>query len=167
MALISDEVKSFFVFCIAGMIIGILFDIFRIIRRSFKISDIHTLIEDGIFGVLSAFFLIFIIFIQNNGEIRWYMFLGIFIGGLLYLLTISKYFIKLNVLILSFIKGAIYKLLKLIFWPIKCALNLCRLYLNKPFMLIVFNIKKIKNILIYKKSKKNEKKLSSKKDFSI
>lgn len=162
MALISNEIKSFLVFCIAGIIIGILFDIFRIIRRSFKISDIHTLIEDGIFGFLSASFLIFVIFIQNNGEIRWYMFVGIFIGGLIYLLTISKYFIKLNVLILSLIKGIIYKLLKFIFWPIKYVFSLCRRYLNKPFMLIVFNIK---NILIYKKSKKRKKNLSTKKDF--
>ena len=64
--LISDELRLFFIFCVSGIIIGIFFDIFRIIRRTFKTSDFHTYIEDIIFGIITGIFLIFIIFIYNN-----------------------------------------------------------------------------------------------------
>ena len=65
-ATISTELKIFFIFFVSGIIIGIFLDIFRIIRRSFKVSDIHTFIEDIIFCLITGIFLIFIIFIYNN-----------------------------------------------------------------------------------------------------
>lgn len=164
---VSNEIKIFLIFCISGIIIGILFDIFRVIRRTFKISDIHTLIEDIIFGIISALFLIFVIFIYNNGEVRWYMFAGIFTGCGIYLATISKYFIRINVFILSTLKKTLYNTIKIVFWPIKHILIFLRKHLNKPFMLLVFNIKKINNILIYKKCKKKKNFSSPKKDFSL
>lgn len=164
---VSNEIKIFLIFCISGIIIGIFFDIFRVIRRTFKISDIHTMIEDIIFGIISALFLIFIIFIYNNGEVRWYMFAGIITGCGIYLVTISKYFIKINVFILSALKKALYNIIKIIFWPIKFILVFLRRHLNKPFMLLVFNIKKINNLLIYKKYKKKKKFSYTKKDFSL
>lgn len=95
------------------------------------------------------------------------MFMGLFLGGLVYLLTFSKYFIKINVFILSTLKFLIYKILKLLFYPIKCILNFCRIHLNKPFMLLIINIKELKNLLIYKKREKKKKISSERKDFSI
>lgn len=67
---VSDELRIFLIFCISGIIIGIFFDIFRIIRRTFKISDIHTYIEDIMFGIITGIFLIFIIFIYNNRKYK-------------------------------------------------------------------------------------------------
>lgn len=67
---VSDELRLFLIFCISGIIIGIFFDIFRIIRRTFKISDIHTYIEDIMFGIVTGIFLIFIIFIYNNRKYK-------------------------------------------------------------------------------------------------
>lgn len=68
--IISDELKLFLVFCVAGVLIGLFFDIFRIIRKSFKVSDMHTYIEDIIFGLITGIFLIFLIFIYNNRQYK-------------------------------------------------------------------------------------------------
>lgn len=55
----SDSVKQlnlFLIFFASGIIIGIFFDIFRIIRRSFKINDFHTFLEDSLFGIITGLF---------------------------------------------------------------------------------------------------------------
>lgn len=105
---IYHQLFNLFVFTLTGIIIGTLFDVFRIIRKSFKTSDIITYIEDALFWILAGCILLFTIFTFNNGEIRIYIFIGLIIGIILYLLTISKIFIKISTSILSFLKKVIY-----------------------------------------------------------
>ena len=159
----TEQLQIFFVFIISGIAIGIIFDVFRIIRRSFKISDLHTYIEDIIFGIILGFFLIFIFFIYNSGDVRFYMIVALLIGFLLYMLTISKYFIKINVAIITFIKAALYKILHFILIPVKYIVNFLKKVFNKPFMLLIINIKRLKDVVNYQKY---QKKLHKKKDFT-
>lgn len=80
----SDSVKQlnlFLIFFASGIIIGIFFDIFRIIRRSFKINDFHTFLEDILFGIITGLFLIFIIFVYNNREYTFIYVLRHYIGN--------------------------------------------------------------------------------------
>lgn len=72
-----------------------------------------------------------------------------------YLLTISKYFIKVNVMIIYSVKKVIYKLLKILSLPFKYIFKFIRKIFNKPFMSFVVNVRKLtKNIKIKKKNKK-------------
>ena len=71
---IISQMQYFAIYILCGISIGILFDIFRILRKSFKTPDFVTYIEDAIFGIITGIFLIFIIFIFNNGELRFYIF---------------------------------------------------------------------------------------------
>ena len=73
-----SQEQVFIFFFIIGIIIGIIFDIFKVLRKSFKTPDIITFIEDLIFIVLSGILLIFGIIKLNGGEIRFFLFLGIF-----------------------------------------------------------------------------------------
>ena len=99
-----NQIYCFIIFIVVGIIISILFDIFRILRKVFKTPDFITYIEDIIFGVFSGIIIIYSIFIFNNGEIRLYLFLGILLGILSYLCTLSKLFIKFGDKILTFFK---------------------------------------------------------------
>lgn len=112
-----NQIYCFFIFIVVGVIISILFDIFRILRKVFKTPDIITYIEDIIFGVLAGIIIIYSIFVFNNGEIRSYLFLGIIIGILVYLFTLSKIFVKFGNKILTFLKN-------ILLLPIKKALLL-------------------------------------------
>lgn len=85
-----SQEQIFIFFFIIGVIIGILFDIFRVLRKNFKTSDFITFIQDLSFLVLSGILLLYGIIKLNNGEIRFYIFIGIFLGILIYSLTISK-----------------------------------------------------------------------------
>lgn len=150
------QLYSLFIFTITGIAIGIFFDIFRILRKSFKTSNIITYIEDVIFWLISGLFFIFILFKFNNGQIRNYVIIGIFFGIIIYMLTISRYFIKINVKIIEVIK-------KILFYPIKIITNLIN-KATKPISFIVINIRKICKNFVTKeinmiKYKKNVKKL--------
>lgn len=149
---IAMQLYSLLIFTISGVAIGIFFDIFRILRRTFKTPDIITYIEDTIFWICTGIFFLFLLFKFNNGQIRNYVIIGIIMGVVIYILTISKYFIKINVNIINFIK-------KILLYPIKliCTI-LCKIL--KPFSFIVININNIfqKNVEKCLKNKKDMKK---------
>ena len=117
--MVTNQAYLFLIFTINGIIIGLLFDIFRILRRSFKTSDIITYMQDVLFWILTGFILLYSIFIFSNGEIRFYMFLAVFLGSLIYMLIFSKYFIEINVKIILIFKNVIGKILAIIIFPIK------------------------------------------------
>ena len=156
-----NQIVLFVIFFFNGFLIGFIFDFFRILRKAFKTKDFITYIEDAIFGIITGIFLIFIIFIFNNGELRFYIFLALLLGNVLYLSTISKYFIKINVKIITTLKNTIIKIFMIITFPIRKLLYLFKKYILslilKPFKILtinaknVFKTKKIKNFLHIKK----------------
>ena len=137
-----EQLTTFIYFIITGMVLGIIFDIFRILRKSFKTSDIITNIEDIIFGITTGIILLMSIFLFNNGELRLFVFIGIIFGIIIYMLIISKYFIKLNVAIINFIKKIIILLTK----PFIILLKLIKRIFLRPISFICINLK-----LLFKK----------------
>ena len=151
-----EQLINFIYFIITGMILSIVFDIFRVLRKSFKTSDIITNIQDILFGIITGMILLSSIFLFNNGELRLYLFLGIAFGIIIYMLSISKYFIKINVAIINFIKKIIILLTK----PFKILFKFIKRLFFKPISFIIINIKLlIKKILTkFKKTTKINKK---------
>lgn len=141
-ALAAQQAYSFLVFILNGVIIGILFDIFRILRKSFQTADIVTYIEDFLFWILSGIITLFMIFKFNSGELRFYILVGIILGVSLYLLTFSKYFIKINVFLINLIKLITEKIVSAVFYPIKVILKLLRKIFLRPISFIIINFKK-------------------------
>lgn len=62
----TNQAYTFIVFILNGIIIGILFDCFRILRKSFKTSDIITYIEDILFWIIAGIITLYFIFCYNN-----------------------------------------------------------------------------------------------------
>lgn len=161
----SNQAYVFFIFILNGLIIGILFDIFRILRKSFKTSDFRTNLQDILFWIITGLILLFSIFKFNNGELRAYIFLGVFLGVAMYMLLFSKTFIKINVFIVNCIK-TIFKYIFII--PIKYILKFLRRIILAPISFIFINIRK--NLSNFKKNIKSlhnkKKKHEYKKDFT-
>lgn len=154
--MIMNQVYLFFIFIANGVLIGILFDFFRILRKSFKTSDILTYIEDFLFWILTGFSILYFMFVFNNGEIRLFMFLGIAVGITLYMLIFSSFLIKINVTIITFLKKVISKIIGIILIPFKF---IKRLFF-KPISFIFINIRKSSTNLynnFMKITKKNKK----------
>ena len=134
----QDQAYLFLVFSLTGVAIGILFDIFRILRRSIKTLDIITYIEDILFWILTGLLILYNIWYFNNGEIRIFMFLGIIMGILVYMSTLSNIIIK----IFSKILQTIIKILELPFKTINIIFRKIITSLTKIFTKI---IKKFEN----------------------
>lgn len=144
METIITQLYSLFIYIISGFIIGILFDIFRILRKSFNTPDFITYLEDIIFWILTGFILLYILLNFSYGQIRLYNIIGLIIGFILYMILISKTFIKVNVIIINFIKSIFNKIINILLFPIKKFLNILKKFLL-PFTFLVINIKKTTN----------------------
>lgn len=109
--------QIFILFFVAGICIGLIYDIFRVLRKNFHTSDLITQIEDVIFLVFSGFLVLYSILKFNNGEVRFYLFMAIFLGILLYFLTISKPYVIIINIIVKFCKNILVFIIKLIKIP--------------------------------------------------
>lgn len=112
---ILSQCYIFLIFILNGIAIGLIFDVFRTLRKSFKTSDIITYIEDILFWIISGAMTLYLIFHLNNGELRAYIFVGLVIGIILYMLLLSKIFIKANIFLISITK----KVVQIIAYPIE------------------------------------------------
>ena len=70
----QNQAYLFLVFSLTGVIIGILFDFFRILRRSIKTPNIITYIQDILFWILTGIIVLYSIWYFNNGELRIFVF---------------------------------------------------------------------------------------------
>jgi len=140
---VNNEAYLFVIFIINGVLIGILFDFFRILRKSFKTADFITYLQDITFWILTGILTLYFIFIYNNGEIRLYVFLGIILGILLYMLTISKYIIKFSVKAITFIKNIIGKIIQILNYPFTFIGKIIKKILFRPISFICINLRTI------------------------
>ncbi len=145
-----NQIHLFSIFLLNGFIIGLLFDFFRILRKTFDTNDIITYVEDFAFWILTGTLILYSIFVFNNGEIRIYMFIGIIFGITIYMFTLSSYIIKLNIAIIKFIKNLLHKIGVIILFPFCFLYKLLLKLFFKPILFVFFNFRK--NITnIYKK----------------
>lgn len=156
--MITNQAFLFLIFIVNGLIIGFLFDFFRILRKSFKTRDFITYLEDIAFWILTGFIVLYSIFVFNNGEIRFFIFLGIALGVVLYMTIFSNSIIKVSVFVISFIKNIVKKIIKIVSIPFSIILKLTKSVFHKPVSFITLNGKKIfknfKNLKIRPKQAK-------------
>ena len=139
---VRNELFVFLTSLLTGLSAGLIFDFFRAMRRMGEKSGAKVMLED-IFLWISEACLVFVsIYSFNSGQLRFYFFVGMGIGFVLYLLTVSFLFIKFWVFL--------YKILHFLFQKM---FFLCR-FLFKP---VTFLTKYAQKILI--KVKKRGKKL--------
>lgn len=156
--MLINQTSLFLIFTIDGVLIGIIFDIFRILRKTIKTSDFVTYIEDFLFWIITSIILFYSIFTYNNGELRFFMFLAVILGFVLYICTISSYLIKINVKIINVIKRIFLKLFEIIYKPLIKTFKILKKVIFKPILFVIINIRKnIKNIKNRLKDKKSSK----------
>ena len=130
---VGYQVGIFVLCCIAGVVVALLFDVFRISRRVVRTSTVATCVEDLMFWIISALFMFALSLKFNDGEIRWYMFLGLAFGAIIYFGTLSRFVVKCSVAVISFFKKLLITIFEILLFPIKIILRL----LNKPFFMVM------------------------------
>ena len=124
------QLYNFFIFIILGMLVAFIFDFFRALRKTFKTNDVITYIEDILFWIISGFLIMSSIFKFNDGEIRFYLFVGLLLGIFIYIILLTK---------------LINKILEILMKPIKGVLNIIISIFKRFYNFINNYLKKCKN----------------------
>ncbi|MBZ4645084.1 MAG: hypothetical protein PWR27_1243 [Petroclostridium sp.] len=136
---VTNQAFIFLSSVIGGLIVGFVFDIFRILRRVIKTANFIIYLQDILFWILVTIIIFSLVFITNDGELRWYEFLGVILGVIFYNLLFSTYVIVVSVTVINFIKKVLLFIIKIILFPFVFIYKIFR----KPCMFLLGTIKKI------------------------
>ena len=136
-------------FLLIGIFIGIIFDFFRSLRKKVKTSDSLTYIQDTIFFIISGVLILYSMYKFNSGEVRLYIFIGILLGILLYFCILSKYVMRIFVIVIEILEMILNK----IFSPIIIIINFLLKISKRIFNKIRYN--NTKKYILFKKLYKN------------
>ncbi len=140
-------------FC--GICIGVVFDLFRALRRAYTPGSGMLAFQDAVFCAVAFFLFSHTVSRYADGDLRWYVFAGLILGLLLYFVTIGKYVLN----IMAGVFSAVRKILQTVLLLLKRIF----LYLSKPFMCIFKKVKKMVFSFADKKKGKSRKKQLKKK----
>ena len=114
-----NQAYIFSIFILNGVIIGILFDFFRILRKSFDTPNYITYIEDILFWVLAGMIVFTFLLYTNYAFLTPYVYIFIIISLSFYFKFISRYFYNTEKVIVSTICRIIRVAIKNLIYPLK------------------------------------------------
>lgn len=86
---VTRELIVFLYFILEGIAGGILLDFLRVLRHNKKTKDIIVYLEDMLYWIALGCGVICLSYVLNTGTIRIYMILAVFLGMLIYFLTLT------------------------------------------------------------------------------
>ncbi len=96
--------------CLLGVALGLLYDIFRLIRMIINLRNIFMFIQDVIYFLVSALITFLFVLVFNKGESRFYILAGEGIGWIIYHLTFGEMIYKCSGKIVVVLKSCINKI---------------------------------------------------------
>jgi spore cortex biosynthesis protein YabQ len=115
----------YFIWTVAlGAAAGLVYDFFRLARKTFKHPDFLTQLEDLAYWLAVCLLVFYFILHKNDGEVRIYAIIGIFSGMAFYFATFSIFVMKISIAVIEFMKRVIAKTIQLILYPFKLLIKL-------------------------------------------
>jgi len=151
-----------------GIVIGFMYDVYKIYRNILKPKKLVAIIQDLLFWIAISVVAISVLMYSNDGDVRIYSLIGFILGALMYNLLLSKIVVKTINKILYTIKKIIYY----IYNKIKRVFDLIRKLIMYPckktyriLSPLIMRIKRVSNIpnRILKETKKYSKTILRKK----
>lgn len=90
----TQDVSSFYATIYGGLLIGLLFDINRSLKSNFKILKYFSIVFNIIFWILATVIIFITVNAIESFDLRYYHFVALLIGFILYYNTISKIVLK-------------------------------------------------------------------------
>jgi len=110
----TQDVSYFYATIYGGIIIGLLFDIYKVFKINFKAIKYCSLFFDTLFWILTTIIIFITINAIESFELRYYHFVALFIGFILYYNTISKFILTAMNKVVYFITNLFKKTVKYI-----------------------------------------------------
>lgn len=125
---------------LAGIAITMLYDVFRIIRRVIKHNGFFIALEDIIFWGIVSVLLFLLLYHMNNGTVRWFAVLGLFVGMCLYKKIFGDFLV-------TFMSTILQRILHIVVHLISTPLKLVKRGISKGFRLLQRTFHRVKNKL--------------------
>ena len=90
----SNQAYIFLATVYVGLLLGLLYDIYRAFRMITKPGRLLLAVFDLLFWILAALFSFAMLFKINGGEIRLYAFIGLALGWGIYSLTVGSIVVR-------------------------------------------------------------------------
>ena len=146
----TAQAISFFYSLLLGMIFCLLYDLLRVWRAFFHLSDIVIFFQDIIYFIVISFVTFIFMIPLTNGEIRGYIIVGIFLGFCICFFTVSRFVFEILKFIFSKIKGFFKCLFKFFYTNFAKADNFIAEKLKKLKNCCKKGLKKVKRMLYTK-----------------
>ena len=167
---ISVELQFFLISVLWGVLLLLVYDVLRILRRVVKHDGFFIALEDLIFWVCASLFIFIMMYKENNGVIRGFSIMGMAIGTIIYHFTISEFFVDIVTKIihtllspLVFIIKQFIKTGKLVIGKAKKVINHLNNRLKKRIQSVKMKVAEKQQITMKKRQKiLEEKKLKKK-----
>ena len=117
---------------IGGLVLGLVFDIFRIYRKNFKGASSLVWLQDILMWAVMLIVVYITVFITNNAQIRWYEFAGFGAGVAVYMVALSSLVVMVSSAVIGVIKKIFAFVLLIVTFPFRLAWKL----LSKPVKFI-------------------------------
>lgn len=148
---LAQQTKGFLLALGMGFLLGILYDLIRIIRISISRGKFAVIICDIVFCALACFCTFLFCLTVNEGEIRLYLVLGEIAGFFVYYFSLGAIIFACSEKIIDFLKKLARSVFGVILFPFKWIFGKLRKLFNK----------------LLKKSRKKGKKLKNKSNFLL
>ena len=77
---LNGQVFTFLMTIVTGMLLGGLFDCYRVLRRTFKPKAFMTWLADLLYWLVATVVMFIALVFSNWGELRFYVFIGVLSG---------------------------------------------------------------------------------------
>ena len=121
---VSDQAFTFLCSVVGGIVIALIYDIFRIMRKAFKTGNLMTYIEDILFWLLVAIVMFTMVYYSNEGELRSYLFIGTLLGVVFYALLLSKPIMNSSMFIINILCKIFKAVYFIVSYPFRLLLRL-------------------------------------------
>lgn len=123
-----NEQAFLFLTCVqTGIVMGMLYDVIRILRKIVHHPNWIVQIEDLLYWVTCGCFAFIMIYWENYGQIRVFVFIGILIGAVLYFTTASILFMKAATWTIGWVKRIIKAIISFVLIPIRCIIGVIKI----------------------------------------
>ncbi len=133
METLSTQLYAFGIVMLAGISLGVLFDVFRVIRGLLRPGLFATPLLDLLFWVICTPVLILYLLLANWGELRGYVAIALILGFVFYKLFLGGTVLTLLLWLVRGVSGLLSMIVTFVLWLVSVPVRLlARLSLDLP-----------------------------------
>ncbi|MDD2573088.1 MAG: spore cortex biosynthesis protein YabQ [Bacillota bacterium] len=121
---VTDQIIILLASVYGGLLLGLIFDLYRFVRDILRFGRAITIIGDIIFWALGLILILSVVYNSSSGMVRVYQLLGFAMGMVVYFKLLSRAARGLLYALVYCVRGFVYSIIKLISGPVRLLSNM-------------------------------------------